>query len=105
MQIFRAKLRIKSIGVGHNNQINNQLLLLSMEYFLSNSQNSLPKIDIDDRKLNYFTNKIKIWDYFDITQDYFLWLPEEKTTTLLKRYYIELESRQLTGKLGFVFVF
>ena len=73
-----------------------------MEYFLSNSQDSLPKIDIDDKKLKYFTNKIKIWDYFDITQGYFLLLPEEKKT-LLKRYYVELESRQLTGKFGFVF--
>ena len=71
-----------------------------MDRFLSIAQESSPEIEINEEKLKYFTSKIKIWNYFQITQQHFLSLPEEEKTTMLKKYYRELESRQSTDKFG-----
>ena len=93
-------MSIKSIGACHRQKINNQLLLLNIDRFLSIVQESSPEIEINKEKLKYFTSKIKIWDYFQITQQHFLSLSEEEKTAILKKYYRELESRQSTGKFG-----
>ena len=47
-----------------------------MEHFVSTAKESSPEILIEEEILKYFTDKIKIWEYFDTTQYDFISLPE-----------------------------
>ena len=75
-----------------------------MERFLSIGEKPNHDIEINEEKLKYFASQVKIWDYFNITHQKFLSLPSEKKSTLLKKYYAELECRQLAGNSFFNFV-
>ena len=76
-----------------------------MDRFLSIVEDSSQETEIKEEKLNFFTSKVKIRDYFGITQQKFLSSSQEEKAALLKKYYYGSESRQSSGNiLKFAFV-
>ena len=51
-----------------------------------------------------FMKKIPIWDYYAITKAHYLTLPEEEKKEKISRYYSDLNSRKIGGKLFCFFV-
>ena len=76
-----------------------------MERFLSMVEEPNHDIEINEEKLKYFTWQVKIWEYFSTSHQKFLSLLSEEKPTLLKKYYAELESRQLAGFFFFFLLF
>ena len=62
-------------------------------------------VEINEEMLKYFNSQVKIWNNFSISQQKCLLLPLEERATMLKKYYVELQSRQSSGNIFFVFVF
>ena len=73
--------------------------VIIMGHFLSIVEDSSRETEINEEKLKYFTSQIKIWDYYGIPQQKFLSLPTEEKSTMLKKYYNELDGRQSSGKI------
>ena len=56
-----------------------------MDRFLSIVEDSSQETEIKEEKLNFFTSKVKIRDYFGITQQKFLSSSQEEKAALLKK--------------------
>ena len=48
-------------------------------------QDSVVEDQIDEDRLKFFTSKVKIWDYFSISQQNVLSFSLEKCTSMLKK--------------------
>ena len=71
-----------------------------MDSFLSIVEESSQQTEINEERFRFFASQIKIWDYFGITQQKFVSLPNEEKSMMLKKYYHDLESRQSTAKIS-----
>ena len=72
-----------------------------MEHFLSIVEGNSAEEEINEERLKYFTSKIKIWDYFSLSQQKLASPSTEEKSSMLKRYYSDLNSRYLAeGKFG-----
>ena len=63
---------------------------------------------VEQDSVKYFTNKVKIWDYFSISQQKFSSLSLEERTSRIKKHYHDLDARFQDAKcslfLGFLFL-
>ena len=74
-----------------------------MENFLRIVEENSVEDEINEARLRFFTTEMKIWDYFNITQQKFSSLNTEERCSLLKKYYCDLKSKyQPSGKIIFV---
>ena len=73
-----------------------------MDNLLSIVEENSAEEEISGSRLKYFKTKIKIWDYFNMTKQKFVSLPTEECSSMLKRYYFELNSKYSTGKILFL---
>ena len=46
-----------------------------------------------------FMNKVSIWDYFGISKAHYLTLAESEKRDKIKKYYLDMKSRNKTGKM------
>ena len=51
-----------------------------------------------------FMKKVTIWDYYAITKAHYLTLLEEEKKDKISRYYSDMKSREIGGKLFCFFV-
>ena len=51
-----------------------------------------------------FMKKITIWDFFGITKEQYLAIPEQEKRFKISQYYSDMKSKQSTGKSMFFFV-
>ena len=58
----------------------------------------------DENLFIEFMKKISIWDYYAITKAHYLTLPEEEKKDKISRYYSDMKSRKIGGKLFCFFV-
>ena len=70
---------------------------ITMENPLNLTENPQPQVT-DNEKLKFFTRKISIWDHFSIHEASYKLLSVEEKSALLKRYYVELDSKYYGGK-------
>ena len=52
-----------------------------------------------------FMNKVPIWDYFAIIKAHYLTLAESEKCDKITKYYLDMKSRNSTGKMYFLFSF
>ena len=53
----------------------------------------------DENLFIELTKKVTIWDYYAITKAHYLTLPEEETKGKISRYYSDMKTRKIGGKL------
>ena len=88
---FSFHFRYKSIGWG-SDSIKDKFQLASntqrqiIDNLLRILEENSTEEEINEGRLKYFTIKIKIWDYFNITKQKFVSLPSEERSSMLKRY-------------------
>ena len=58
----------------------------------------------DENLFIEFMKKVTIWDYYAITKAHYLTLPEEEKKDKISRYYSDMKSRKIGGKLFCFFV-
>lgn len=76
-----------------------------MDQFLRLVENPRPQV-IDEERLKFFISKISIWDHFSIQQSSYLAMDVDEKTTLLKKYYSDLDLKYFgkeTDKSFFLF--
>ena len=71
-----------------------------MENLLSLVENLHLQV-LDEKKLKFFTSIITIWDHFPMREASYKSLSTEEKTALLKRYYVELDSRYYGKETGY----
>ena len=59
---------------------------------------------LDENLFIEFMKKVTIWDYYAITKAHYLTLPEEGKKDKISRYYSDMKSRKIDGKLFCFFV-
>ena len=76
-----------------------------MENFLRIVEQDSAEDQTDEDRLKLFTSKIKIRDYFSISQQKVSSLSLEERTSMLKKYYHDLSSKlQVSCKIYLLFV-
>ena len=70
----------------------------------ANFENVTVEETLDENVFIEFMNKITIWEYFRITKGHYLTLPEEEKKEKISRYYSDMNSRKIGGKLFVFFV-
>ena len=58
----------------------------------------------DENPFIEFMKKVTIWDYYAIIKAHYLTLPEEEKKDKISRYYSDMKSRKIGGKLFCFFV-
>ena len=58
----------------------------------------------DENLFIEFMKKVTIWDYYAITKAHYLTLPQEEKKDKISRYYSDMKSRKIGGKLLCFFV-
>ena len=53
----------------------------------------------DENHFIKFMKKVTIWDYYSITKAHYSTLPEEEKKDKISRYYSDMKSRKIGGKL------
>ena len=76
-----------------------------MENSLRTVEENSAEEGINKDRLKYFTTKIKIWDCFNISQQNFISLSTDERSSMLKRYYHNLNSRYLAAGKSFFLYF
>ena len=61
--------------------------------------------EINEERLRLFTTKVKMCEYFNISQQKYVSLSTEERSTMLKRYSHDLSSKYLAGKFCFCYFF
>ena len=74
-----------------------------MDRFLSIVEESSQQTEINEEKLEYFISKVEIWHSFGMLQQNFVPLSQEEKTTMLRKYYHDLESRKSAGRIFHLF--
>lgn len=76
-----------------------------MDRFLSLLQKPQQKV-IDEEKLKIFASKVSTWDYFSIEESSYKSLSAKEKSSLLNKYYAELDGTYFgkTGNLVIYFV-
>ena len=59
---------------------------------------------INERLSLEFMNKVAIWDYFGISKAHYLTLAESEKRDKITKYYLDMKSRNNTGKM-YIFLF
>ena len=68
-------------------------------------QDSAVEDQIYEDRLKFFTSKVKIWDYFSISQQRWLSLSLEERTSMFKKFYHNLDAKlQVSVKIYLLFV-
>ena len=70
----------------------------------ANFENVTVEEKLDENVFLDFMKKITIWEYFGITKAHYLTLPYEKKKEKISRYYSDINSRKIGGKLFVFFV-
>ena len=65
----------------------------------ANFENVTVEETLDENVFIEFMKKITIWEYFGITKAHYLTLPEEEKKEKISRYYSDMKSRKIGGKL------
>ena len=58
----------------------------------------------DEKLFVEFMKKITIWDFFGISKEQYLAIPEQEKRFKISQYYSDMKSKQSTGKSMFFFV-
>ena len=58
---------------------------------------------LDENLFIEFMKKVAIWDYYAITKAHYLTLPEDEKKDKISRYYSDMKSRKIDGKLFWFF--
>ena len=74
-----------------------------MENLLRIVEGNADEEEINEEKLRFFNTKVKVWEYFNISQQKHVSLSTEEGSTMLKRYYHKLNSKCLAGKFCFCY--
>ena len=70
----------------------------------ANFENVTVEETLDENVFIDFMKTITIWEYFEITKAHYLTLPEEEKKEKISRYYSDMKSRKIGGKLFVFFV-
>ena len=57
----------------------------------------------DEKLFVEFMKKITIWDFFGISKEQYLAIPEQEKRFKISQYYSDMKSKQSTGKSMFFF--
>ena len=60
--------------------------------------------EFDEKLFVEFMKKITIWDFFGISKEQYLAIPEQEKRFKISQYYSDMKSKQSTGKSMFFFV-
>ena len=60
--------------------------------------------EFDEKLFVEFMKRITIWDFFGISKEQYLAIPEQEKRFKISQYYSDMKSKQSTGK-GFFFLF
>ena len=63
-------------------------------------------VEIDEAKLKYFIDRVKVWDYACLSLQDYQRLSVENRSSILKNYYLEMCSKYSNGSgiLPFIFL-
>ena len=78
-----------------------------MENILKAAENfhiATVKESINESLFLEFMNKVAIWDYFGISKAHYLTLAESEKRDKITKYYLDMKSRNHTGKMS-IFLF
>ena len=60
--------------------------------------------EFDEKLFVEFMKRITIWDFFGISKEQYLAIPEQEKRFKISQYYSDMKSKQSTGKSMFFFV-
>ena len=74
-----------------------------MDSLLSASEN-FEQVNFDEKTFLEFMNKVTVWEYFGLSKDSYLALPESEKRIKISKYYIEMKNKG-TGGESFCLIF
>ena len=113
IEFIYSKIAIKRKffkGGSFNNQHIQKLLdkiviFSQMDSLVKASQNfEQVSNEFDEKLFVEFTKKITIWDFFGISKEQYLAIPEQEKRVKISQYYSDMKSKQSTGELCLLFV-
>ena len=63
-----------------------------MDSLLSASEN-FEQVNFDEKTFLEFMNKVTVWEYFGLSKDSYLALPESEKRIKISKYYIEMKNK------------
>ena len=67
--------------------------MLKMESLLKASQNFEKVNDFDEKVFLEFMKQVTIWEYFGLSKDNYLALPESEKRAKISQYYSDMKSK------------
>ena len=61
--------------------------------------------EFDEKLFVEFMKKITIWDFYGISKEQYLAIPEQEKRVKISQYYFDMKSKQSTGEFVFCLVF
>ena len=59
--------------------------------------------EFDEKLFVEFMKKITIWDFYGISKEQYLAIPEQEKRVKISQYYSDMKSKQSTGEFVFLF--
>ena len=61
------------------------------------------EVDFDEKTFIEFMKQVTVWEYFGLSKDTFLALPESEKRIKVSKYYIEMKNKSI-GKFSFCLI-
>ena len=70
--------------------------MLKMDSLLSASEN-FDQVNFDEKTFLEFMKKVTVWEYFGLSKDSYLALPESEKRIKISKYYTEMKNKAIGG--------
>ena len=68
-----------------------------MDSLLTASEN-FEQVNFDEKTFLEFMQKVTVWEYFGLSKDSYLALPESEKRIKISKYYIEMKNKATGGE-------
>ena len=77
--------------------------MLKMDLLVHASEN-FEQVDLDKKTFLEFMKQVTIWDYFGLSKDNYLALPESEKRVKISQYYCDMKSKGAGGEFSFCLI-
>ena len=65
---------------------------------------SFDQADFNDKTFLKFMQQVAIWDYFGLSKNEYVALPESEKRTKIYQYYIDMQQKNSVGEFCYLFI-
>ena len=65
---------------------------------------SFDQADFNDKTFLKFMQQVAIWDYFGLSKNEYVALPESEKRTKIYQYYIDMQQKNTVGEFCYLFI-